>query len=99
MNLRGTALMVGSGLSNQLGAAVAALAFPVLGPVGVVAVRQWMAAAVLVTAGRPRLRTFTASQWRPVLGLAAVFATMPTGADLRRDPKVIELYLGTLAKK
>lgn len=76
MNLRGTALMVGSGLSNQLGAAVAALAFPVLGPVGVVAVRQWMAAAVLVTAGRPRLRTFTASQWRPVLGLAAVFATM-----------------------
>lgn len=76
MNLRGTALMVGSGLSNQVGAAVAALAFPVLGPVGVVAVRQWMAAAVLVTAGRPRLRTFTASQWRPVLGLAAVFATM-----------------------
>jgi inner membrane transporter RhtA len=76
MKLRGTALMLGSGLSNQVGAAVAALAFPVLGPVGVVAVRQWMAAAVLMTAGRPRLRTFTASQWRPVLGLAAVFATM-----------------------
>lgn len=76
MNLRGTALMVGSGLSTQVGAAVAALAFPVLGPVGVVAVRQWTAAAVLVTAGRPRMRTFTASQWRPVLALAAVFATM-----------------------
>lgn len=76
MKLRGTALMLGSGLSNQVGAAVAALAFPVLGPLGVVAVRQWVAAAVLVTAGRPRPRTFTASQWRPVLALAAVFATM-----------------------
>ncbi|MET7333562.1 EamA family transporter [Nonomuraea sp. NPDC005650] len=72
----GIALMVGSGLSNQVGASVAALALPVLGPVGVVAVRQWVAAAVLLSAGRPRLRSFGAAQWRPVLGLAAVFATM-----------------------
>nr|ADK54801.1 transporter [uncultured soil bacterium] len=70
------ALMVGSGLSNQVGASVGALAFPVLGPVGVVAVRQWVAAVVLLSAGRPKLRSFTAAQWRPVLGLAAVFATM-----------------------
>nr|WP_251066941.1 EamA family transporter [Streptomyces sp. ISL-36] len=72
----GMALMLGSGLSNQSGAAVAALAFPVLGPVGVVAVRQWFAAAVLGAVGRPRLREFTAAQWRPVLGLALVFAAM-----------------------
>ncbi|MFP3986100.1 EamA family transporter [Streptomyces sp. E11-3] len=70
------ALMVGSGLSNQAGASVAALAFPVLGPVGVVAVRQWVAAVVLLSAGRPKLRAFTAAQWRPVLGLALVFAIM-----------------------
>ncbi|WP_329579157.1 EamA family transporter [Streptomyces sp. NBC_01361] len=70
------ALMLGSGLSNQLGASVAALAFPVLGPVGVVAVRQWVAAGVLLSAGRPNLRKFTAAQWRPVVGLAMVFATM-----------------------
>ncbi len=69
-------MMFGSGLSNQVGAAVAAQAFPVIGPVGVVAVRQWVAAAVLVAAGRPRLRSFTWAQWRPVLALAAVFATM-----------------------
>ncbi|MEU6661932.1 EamA family transporter [Streptomyces sp. NPDC046821] len=68
--------MLGSGLSNQVGASVAALAFPALGPAGVVAVRQWVAAAVLLGAGRPRLRSFTAAQWWPVLGLAAVFATM-----------------------
>ncbi len=72
----GMALMLGSGLSNQVGASIAALAFPVLGPVGVVAVRQWVAAVVLMGAGRPRLRSFTAAQWRLVLGLAAVFATM-----------------------
>ncbi len=72
----GAAMLLGSALSNQVGAATAALAFPVLGPPGVVAVRQWVAAAVLLAVGRPRLRTFTARQWRPVLGLAAVFATM-----------------------
>jgi len=74
--LVGMAMMFGSGLSNQVGAAVAAQAFPVIGPVGVVAVRQWVAAAVLAAAGRPRLRNFTWAQWKPVLALAAVFATM-----------------------
>ncbi|MGW6774915.1 EamA family transporter [Streptomyces sp. NPDC055037] len=68
--------MLGSGLSNQTGASIAALAFPVLGPAGVVAVRQWVAAMVLGAVGRPRLRHFTAAQWRPVLGLALVFAGM-----------------------
>lgn len=72
----GVALMLGSGLSNQTGAAVAALAFPVIGPAGVVAVRQWVAAVILGAVGRPRLRHFTAEQWRPVLGLALVFAGM-----------------------
>ncbi|GAB2833156.1 EamA family transporter [Actinocorallia aurea] len=71
--------MVGGALSNQVGASVASLAFPVLGPAGVVAVRQWVAAAVLMAAGRPRLRAFTAAQWRPVLGLAATFALMNLG--------------------
>ncbi|MEU0131975.1 EamA family transporter [Streptomyces sp. NPDC006289] len=72
----GVALMLGSGLSNQTGASIAALAFPVLGPTGVVAVRQWVAAVALAAVGRPRLRHFTAAQWRPVLGLAVVFAAM-----------------------
>lgn len=74
--LAGVATMIGSGLSNQTGAAIGALAFPVLGPVGVVAVRQYVAAAVLLAVGRPRLRTFTWRQWWPVLLLAVVFGTM-----------------------
>ncbi|MFJ6983053.1 MULTISPECIES: EamA family transporter [unclassified Streptomyces] len=74
--LAGVLVMTGSGLSNQVGAAVGSLAFPVIGPVGVVAVRQYVAAAVLLAVGRPRLRGFTWGQWWPVLLLAVVFGTM-----------------------
>ncbi|WP_082376393.1 DMT family transporter [Nocardiopsis sp. NRRL B-16309] len=72
----GVALMLAGGLSNQVGAATGALAFGAIGPTGVVAVRQWVAAVVLLSVGRPRLASFTRAQWWPVLGLAAVFATM-----------------------
>nr|WP_128977598.1 EamA family transporter [Streptomyces roseicoloratus] len=72
----GVAAMLGSGLSNQIGAATGSLAFPVLGPVGVVAVRQYVAALVLIAVDRPRLRTFTRHQWWPVILLAVVFGTM-----------------------
>ena len=72
----GIVMMLGSALSNQLGAATGALAFPGIGPAGVVAVRQWVAAIVLLAAGRPRIRRFTWPQWWPVLLLALVFATM-----------------------
>jgi inner membrane transporter RhtA len=74
--LAGIALMTGSAASNQFGAATAALAFPVLGPAGVVAIRQWVAGAVLFTAVRPKFASFTRAQWRPVLALALIFATM-----------------------
>ncbi|MGW4823359.1 EamA family transporter [Streptomyces sp. NPDC004227] len=74
--LAGVATMTGSGLSNQVGAAIGSTAFPVLGPVGVVAVRQYVAAIVLFLVGRPRLREFTWAQWRLVFGLAVVFGTM-----------------------
>ncbi|MBQ0951202.1 EamA family transporter [Streptomyces sp. RK76] len=65
--------MLASCLSTQLGAAIGSLAFAVLGPVGVVAVRQYVAAAVLLVLGRPRLRSFTRRQWGLVLLLAADF--------------------------
>jgi len=53
----GPALMFGGALSNQLGAATGALAFGVIGPAGVVAIRQWIAGIVLLAAGRPRWRS------------------------------------------
>ena len=74
--MAGVCTMLASGLSTQLGAAIGSLAFPVLGPVGVVAVRQYVAAAVLLILARPRLRSFTRRQWGPVLLLAAVFGVV-----------------------
>ncbi|MEZ0109686.1 inner membrane transporter RhtA [Catenulispora sp. EB89] len=74
--LAGVCTMLASGLSTQLGAAIGSLAFAALGPVGVVAIRQYVAAAVLLAVGRPRLRSFTRHQWGPVLLLAAVFGVV-----------------------
>jgi inner membrane transporter RhtA len=68
--------MLGSGMANQVGASAGALAFPVIGPLGVVAIRQWVAAAVLWATARPKPRAFTPAQWRPVLTLALVYAVM-----------------------
>lgn len=72
----GLAAMVASAGSNQVGAAVGAHAFATIGPAGVVAVRQFVAAAVLLPVARPDLRRFTWAQWWPTLLLGLVFATM-----------------------
>jgi inner membrane transporter RhtA len=72
----GVALMLSSSASNQSGAALGALAFPAIGAVGVVAVRQLVVAGFLVPLARPRLRSYTPGQLRPVLALAAVFGVM-----------------------
>ena len=68
--------MLGSAASNQVGAAVGAHAFPTIGPAGVVAVRQFVAAAVLLPVARPDLRRLTWSQWWPTVLLGVVFAVM-----------------------
>jgi inner membrane transporter RhtA len=73
---RGIVTMIASGASNQAGAALGAHAFPAVGPVGVVAVRQLIAAAVLLPVARPNLRRFTWAQWWPTLILGGVFALM-----------------------
>jgi inner membrane transporter RhtA len=68
--------MTASAASNQVGAAVGAQAFATIGPVGVVVVRQFVAAAVLLPVARPNVRRFTWRQWWPTLLLGLVFATM-----------------------
>jgi inner membrane transporter RhtA len=72
----GTALMLASSASNQTGAALGASAFPTIGPVGVVAVRQFVTALVLTPIVRPRLRGLRQDQWWPILGLVVVFSVM-----------------------
>ncbi len=71
-------MTVSGAASNQTGAALGAMAFPVIGPVGVVAVRQFVTALILVPVVRPRLRGLTRAQWEPILGLAVVFSVMNT---------------------
>lgn len=73
---RDVVAVLGSGTSNQVGAAIGALAFPTIGPAGVVAVRQVVAAVALMTISRPPVRRLVWSQWWPVLVLAAIFSVM-----------------------
>ncbi|SES25460.1 inner membrane transporter RhtA [Lentzea xinjiangensis] len=75
-SIGGFATITASAASNQLGAAVGAHAFGAIGPAGVVAVRQFVAAAVLLPVARPDPRTFTRAQWWPTIALGLVFATM-----------------------
>jgi inner membrane transporter RhtA len=72
----GLALMATSSVSNQAGAAIGTLAFLVIGPVGVVAVRQFVTALALVPTVRPRLRRLWREHWLPICGLALVFSIM-----------------------
>jgi inner membrane transporter RhtA len=68
--------LLGSATSNQVGAALGDLAFARVGPVGVVAVRQLIAAIVLTAVSRPKLTRLTWAQWWPALLLGCVFAVM-----------------------
>jgi inner membrane transporter RhtA len=74
--LSGLATTLTAATSNQVGAAIAAKAFPLIGPAGVVAIRQFVAAAVLLPMARPNLRRFTWAQWWPTILLGLVFGTM-----------------------
>ena len=74
--LGGLLTMTGSGISNQIGAGIGAHAFAAVGPAGVVAVRQLVAAAVLLSAARPPLHRFTWKQWWPALLLGGTIAVM-----------------------
>src|SRR3954454_1724648 len=72
----GIVMMLTSAASNQTGAALGAMAFPTIGPVGVVAVRQFVTAIVLTPIVRPRFRGLRKDQWWSILGLALVFSVM-----------------------
>lgn len=72
----GLGQMLVSTVSGQSGAALGASAFPLIGPVGVVALRQLVTATVLVPAVRPRLHGRSRAQWLLALGLVVVFSVM-----------------------
>lgn len=84
-SLSGVALMLTGGLSNQIGAGLGAHAFAAVGPAAVVAVRQAVAAVVLLSIARPRIRTLGWAQWWPVAALAVTISTMNLSLYLAID--------------
>lgn len=72
----GIGMMLTSSASNQVGAALGAQAFPVIGPVGVVAIRQLITAIVLIFIVRPTIQGLRRHQWNLIIGLALVFSVM-----------------------
>ena len=73
------AAVVGGAASVQVGAAIGATIFPLVGPGGVVALRQAFAAIALLAVSRPRLRDLTWRSVRPALLLGLVLVTMNLG--------------------
>lgn len=99
---KGVALTQLGSIGNQFGAAIGALAFPAIGPIGVVAVRQLVAAAVLMPVGRPKFRKMTRADWWAVSALALVFSIMNTTVYLTIERLGLGLaitleFLGPLA--
>src|SRR4051794_2436202 len=82
---RGVALMATGAVANQSGAGIAAHAFDSIGPVGVVGVRQLVAAVLLMPVARPPVRRLRWSQWWPVLLLSLVFTCMNASLYLAID--------------
>lgn len=77
---RNTALLlVLAGLACQeIGASLAVLLFPAVGPLGMVMLRLVFSAALLMLIARPRLRGRSRAAWVSVLAFGAVLALMNT---------------------
>jgi inner membrane transporter RhtA len=75
----GIAIALAGAVSAQSGAAFGSTAFAAVGPIGVVAVRQLIAAAVLLPVARPPVRSLRWSQWWPCLALGGVLSIMNFG--------------------
>lgn len=70
------ALILGSCVSLQFGAALAARLFPVLGSWGVTALRLGLACVVLMLLARPAVHRWHRSQWKAVLLFGLAMAAM-----------------------
>lgn len=67
---------VGGAVTVQVGAAIGATIFPLVGPAGVVALRQAVAAVALLAVARPRLRSLGWRSLRPAVLLGLVLVAM-----------------------
>ncbi|WP_344369791.1 EamA family transporter [Agromyces tropicus] len=98
----GATAVVGGAVSVQVGAAIGATIFPLVGPAGVVALRQAVAAIALLAVSRPRRRDLTWRTVRPAVLLGGVLVVMNVAvyAAIERiglGPAVTLEFLGPLA--
>lgn len=75
---RGSAVvLVALGLvCQEVGASIAVLLFPEAGPLGMVALRMFFSAVILLLIARPRVRGHSAAAWRGVWALGLSLAVM-----------------------
>jgi len=71
-------LVVAGLICQEVGAAVAVTVFPQVGSTGMVALRLFFSAVVLLIVFRPRLRGRTRADWLTVVAFGLVLATMNT---------------------
>jgi inner membrane transporter RhtA len=71
-----TLMVLGSCTSLQIGAALATRLFPATGASGATLLRLGLAAAVLLVATRPGIRTWSRAQWRAVILFGMTLAGM-----------------------
>lgn len=72
----GIGQMASGAAASQIGAAIGAMAFPLIGVVGVVAIRQLTAATILLSTVRPKISTITRGQWMRAAALGATLSIM-----------------------
>lgn len=99
---KGIAGVVVSASATQIGAAFGVTIIPLVGPVGVVALRQAVAAVVLIVVTRPPLRTLGARRLAPgvLLGIALLVMNTAFYAALQRADLGLVVtveFLGPLA--
>lgn len=69
-------LVIGGILSQQFGAAVATLVFPLAGPLGVVALRLTISAVLVLAVCRPSLRGYHRDDWAVIVAFGVALAVM-----------------------
>lgn len=74
--LAATGLVVVGLICQELGAAIAVMFFPQVGPLGMVSLRLFFSAIVLLIAFRPSLRGRTRADWMTVVAFGLVLAAM-----------------------
>lgn len=76
LHLTAVGFVFGGLIFQQMGASIAVIFFPVVGPVGMAALRLIFSAAILLLICRPRLRGYSRGDWATVAGFGLVLASM-----------------------